>query len=84
MKNRLDIVGLSTDSKPLADVYDGATFYCVDNGDLYVFYAGTWYLQDFTEPASEAQTLSLNNRIISPSITFDEETQEESQEESER
>lgn len=52
MNFRVDIVGLSTDTKPTENVADSTTFYCVDNQKLYVYYKGTWYDQD---PAEETQ-----------------------------
>lgn len=42
---RADIIGLSTDEKPSNQI-DGTTFYCVDTIELYVYYKGTWYLQE--------------------------------------
>lgn len=41
---RVDILGLSTDSKPETSV-DGTTFYEVDTSTLYIYYKGTWYKQ---------------------------------------
>ena len=34
-------IGLSSDDKPAA-APDGSTFHCVDTGEQYVFYDGTW------------------------------------------
>lgn len=45
MEYRIDIVGLSTDDKPVEKIENGSTFYCVDNQQLFVFYNGIWYLQ---------------------------------------
>lgn len=67
MLYRTDIVGLSTEEKPIKGLENGATFYCVDNGDLYIFYKGTWYLQEFVEPnENESKGISLisNNKKI--------------------
>lgn len=66
MLYRTDIVGLSTEEKPIKGLENGATFYCVDNGELYVFYKGTWYLQEFVEPNNESKGISLisNNKNI--------------------
>ena len=41
---RVDILGLSTDSKPETSI-DGTTFYEVDTSTLYIYYKGTWYKQ---------------------------------------
>lgn len=43
-KNRKDLIGLSSESKPTGEV-DGTTFYEVDTSDFYIYYKGTWYLQ---------------------------------------
>ena len=67
MLYRTDIVGLSTEEKPVKCLENGATFYCVDTGDLYIFYKGTWYLQEFVEPTeNESKGISLisNNKNI--------------------
>lgn len=66
MLYRTDIVGLSTEEKPIKGLENGATFYCVDTGDLYIFYKGTWYLQEFVEPNNESKGISLisNNKKI--------------------
>ena len=34
-------IGLSTDEKP-ADVNDGSRFHCVDTGEEYIYFDGTW------------------------------------------
>ena len=34
--------GLSTDEKPSVDVPEGSTYFCVDTGEEYVYYDGTW------------------------------------------
>ena len=45
MEFRLDIVGLSDESKPASGVEDGTTYYTVDTQELYIYYKGTWYKQ---------------------------------------
>lgn len=55
MNFRVDIVGLSTDTKPTENVADSTTFYCVDNQKLYVYYKGTWYDQDPSEETQESE-----------------------------
>lgn len=70
MLYRTDIVGLSTEQKPMKGLENGATYYCVDNGDLYIFYKGQWYLQEFVEPnENESKSISLisNNKKIEES-----------------
>ena len=42
--SRSDIVGLSTEEKPL-NQQDGTTFYEVDTGVFFIYYKGTWYQQ---------------------------------------
>lgn len=43
-----NFIGLSTEEKPEASsVLDGATYYEVNTGKLWVAYKGTWYDQDF-------------------------------------
>lgn len=78
MLYRTDIVGLSTEEKPVKGLENGATFYCVDNGDLYIFYKGQWYLQEFVTP-NESKGISLisNNKKI-------EETEKKEQIENEK
>ena len=43
--NKTDFIGLSTEIKPVEDIYDGTTFYEVDTSTLFIFYLGTWYEQ---------------------------------------
>ena len=45
MEFRLDIVGLSDESKPTSEIEDGTTYYTVDTQELYIFYKGNWYKQ---------------------------------------
>lgn len=45
-----NIYGLSTEEKPVVDeagnpLVDGSSFYCVDTGDVYLYFKGTWYKQ---------------------------------------
>lgn len=42
----IDILGLSTDTKPTANIVDGTTFYEVDTSSFYIFYKGEWYEQE--------------------------------------
>lgn len=39
--------GLSTDVKPTEGIGNGSSFYCIDNGELYMLdkSSGTWLLQ---------------------------------------
>lgn len=52
-KHTIDFLGLSTEEKPTENIVDGSTFYAVDTVELYVYYKGTWYLQEKTEEDSE-------------------------------
>lgn len=45
MKFRIDIVGLSTETKPVIGIQDGTTFYTVDTQELYIYYKEQWYKQ---------------------------------------
>ena len=58
---RIDIVGLSTDTKPAAQVENGSTFYTVDTQELYVYYAGQWYLQAPIETSSDNEETPSEN-----------------------
>lgn len=44
-KHREDIIGLSSESKPLDEV-NGTTYLEVDTSKFYIFYEGTWYEQE--------------------------------------
>lgn len=57
MKFRIDIVGLSTETKPTTGIENGTTYYTVDTQEFYIFYKGTWYKQGETEdtPTQETQ-----------------------------
>lgn len=44
-KERKDLIGLSEETKPTDEV-DGTTYYEVDTSNFYIFYNGTWYLQE--------------------------------------
>lgn len=57
MKFRIDIVGLSTETKPTTGIENGTTYYTVDTQEFYIFYKGTWYKQGEQEetPAEETQ-----------------------------
>lgn len=61
---RIDIVGLSTDTKPTAQVENGSTFYTVDTQELYIYYAGDWYLQTpiETTPSEDDTTPAEDTR----------------------
>lgn len=55
IKNRTDIVILSTEDKPIEGLENGSTCYEVDTGVLYIYYKGTWYEQ------SDDMTTTSNN-----------------------
>ena len=87
---RIDIVGLSTDTKPTAQVENGSTYYTVDTQELYVYYAGEWYLQAPIETSSDEETPTENSKekkeevkepikeiIEEPEITLEPEPVEE-------
>ena len=61
IKYRLDFVGLSTDTKPTVQVENGSTYYTVDTQELYVYYAGEWYLQAPIETSSDEETPAENS-----------------------
>ena len=54
LKWRSDLIGLSTEEKPLTGekVVDGSTFYEVDTGKFFIFYKGTWYEQGAEETSN--------------------------------
>ena len=43
--DRVDYIGLSTDTKTTDDIVDGSTFWEVDTSTLYIYYEGIWYAQ---------------------------------------
>lgn len=43
--NRVEIIGLSTETKPTENIINGSTFKEVDTAKIYIYYAGTWYEQ---------------------------------------
>lgn len=45
---RYDLIGLHDEDKPLNQL-DGTTYYEVDTTALYIYYKGTWYLQEKPE-----------------------------------
>lgn len=82
MLYRTDIVGLSNEEKPIKGLENGATYYCVDNGDLYIFYKGTWYLQEFVEPNNDSRGISLisNNKKIEETVETEKKDEIENEE----
>lgn len=61
IKNRTDIVILSTEDKPTEGLENGSTCYEVDTGVLYIYYKGTWYEQsDDMTPTSNNEEQSNN------------------------
>lgn len=46
MEFRLDIVGLSDETKPTSGIKDGTTYYTVDTQELFIYYKGDWYNQE--------------------------------------
>lgn len=44
-KERKDLIGLSTETKPTDEV-DGTTYYEVDTSKFFIIYNGTWYEQE--------------------------------------
>lgn len=71
MLYRTDIVGLSTEEKPIKGLENGSTYYCVDNGDLYIFYKGEWYSQEFNE-SKETENIDKKAEIENEEIFVDE------------
>lgn len=47
--SRADLIGLSTEEKPVEEIVDGTTFYEVDTTDFYIFYKNNWYNQNVEE-----------------------------------
>lgn len=83
IKYRVDFVGLSTDTKPSEQLENGSTFYTVDTQELYVYYAGEWYLQAPIETSSDEETPVSNDtkkEIIEEPIEKRQEPIEETRE----
>lgn len=59
MEWRIDIVILSTETKPTKGLLNGSTLYEVDTGKLYIYYKGTWY-----EQGNENVLLSNSNERL--------------------
>lgn len=62
MEFRLDIVGLSTEEKPIAGIEDGTTYYTVDTQELYIFYKGTWYNQEPETTNTNSENSNNSNK----------------------
>lgn len=41
--NKIDYMGLSTETKETEGITNGSTFWEVDTSTLYIFYEGKWY-----------------------------------------
>ncbi len=54
-KPELNLIGLSTETKPTENVKNGSTFLAVDTAETYVFYDGIWYNQDTPEVVNETE-----------------------------
>lgn len=52
MNFRFDFLGLSTEDKPTTNLVNGTTFYEVDTMKFYIYYKGTWYLQEKQDEVS--------------------------------
>ena len=57
---RVDLVGLSSESKPTAQI-NGTTYYEVDTMKFYIWYKGQWYLQEETEEQETEPEETPNN-----------------------
>lgn len=64
LNNRLDIVILSTESKPTENLKNGSTLYEVDTTKLYVWYNGSWYDEEGNAVVEETE-----NRLVKSAET---------------
>lgn len=76
LNNRLDIVILSTESKPTENLKNGSTLYEVDTAKLYVWYNGSWYDEEgnaVVEETEETENTETNdsNRLVKSAETED-------------
>lgn len=71
LNNRLDIVILSTESKPTENLKNGSTLYEVDTTKLYVWYNGSWYDEEGNEVVEETEETETNdsNRLVKSAET---------------
>lgn len=65
LNNRLDIVILSTESKPTENLKNGSTLYEVDTTKLYVWYNGSWYDKDGNAVVEETENTETNRLVKS-------------------
>ena len=76
LNNRLDIVILSTETKPTENLKNGSTLYEVDTTKLYVWYNGSWYdeegnaVVEETEETENTET-DNSNRLVKSAETGD-------------
>lgn len=66
LDNRLDIVILSTETKPTENLKNGSTLYEVDTAKLYIWYNGSWYDEEGNAVVEETENTETNdsNRLV--------------------
>lgn len=71
LNNRLDIVILSTETKPTENLKNGSTLYEVDTTKLYVWYNGSWYDEEGNAVVEETENTETNdsNRLVKSAVT---------------
>ena len=69
LNNRLDIVILSTETKPTENLKNGSTLYEVDTAKLYVWYKGSWYDEGGNEVVEENTETNDSNRLVKSAET---------------
>jgi hypothetical protein len=67
LDNRIDIVSLSTETKPTKNLKNGSTLYEVDTASLYIWYEGNWY--DDAGMVVQPINNSLQNNLPKEAIT---------------
>lgn len=66
LDNRIDIVILSTETKPTKNLKNGSTLYEVDTASLYIWYEGNWYDDTgmVVQPTDNSLRLNLQKEKI--------------------
>ena len=66
LDNRIDIVILSTETKPTKNLKNGSTLYEVDTASLYIWYEGNWYDETgmVVQPNNNSLQLNLPKEAI--------------------
>lgn len=70
LDNRIDIVILSTETKPTKNLKNGSTLYEVDTASLYIWYEGNWYDDAgmVVQPTNNSLQINLPKEAITEKV----------------